>query len=297
MRIRKNKPVQDKESEKGRQALSRSFVTGAIALVFLIIGYQVAVFIHRVAVSRIVSDRDHPDTVFMVERPMEHDYVAVRKDAVHSPAAQSIHQKYSPRQCESFRFDPNTVSLADLQRLGFSIKQAQSIINYREKGGSFARKTDFAKSFVVSDSVYQRLEPYIDIPLLDINMADSAAFDRLPGIGKYFASRMVIHRTELCGYSYIEQLMDINHFDQERFDAVKDLVMVSRANVKPFRLWTLPEDSLRLHPYIRSVSAHGVVLYRENNPRSAWTVELLEKAGVISHDNAWKLSRCVIASP
>ena len=48
-----------------RKPLSASFVTGAIALVFLIIGYEVAVFIHKAAVTRIEANRDHPDTVYV----------------------------------------------------------------------------------------------------------------------------------------------------------------------------------------------------------------------------------------
>ena len=53
------------EGKKKRKALSASFVTGAIALVFLIIGYEVAVFIHKAAVTRIEANRDHPDTVYV----------------------------------------------------------------------------------------------------------------------------------------------------------------------------------------------------------------------------------------
>jgi DNA uptake protein ComE-like DNA-binding protein len=50
---------------------------------------------------------------------------------------------------------------------------------------------------------------------VDLNLADSAAFDALPGIGGWFASKMIEHRKALGGYSYKEQLMDIYRFDQE----------------------------------------------------------------------------------
>ena len=81
---------------------------------------------------------------------------------------------------------------------------------------------------MVSDSVYKRLEAYIDIPLLDLNLADSADFDGLPGIGGYFASRMVEYRRRLGGYySYKEQLMDIYNFDKEKYDGLADLVTIA----------------------------------------------------------------------
>ena len=49
-----------------KDALKSSFVVGSIALVFLIVGYQVAVFVHSAAVAKIAADRDCPDTVFVV---------------------------------------------------------------------------------------------------------------------------------------------------------------------------------------------------------------------------------------
>ena len=46
-----------------------TFKIGAIALTFLIIGYQAAVFIHRTAILRIESLRDNPDTVYITVAP------------------------------------------------------------------------------------------------------------------------------------------------------------------------------------------------------------------------------------
>ena len=210
-------------------------------------------------------------------------------------ATDALYREYSEHKTETFAFNPNTVSVSDLERLGFSEKQARSIVRYREKGGRFRRKEDFAKSYVVADSVYRRLEPYINIPLLDLNLADSAAFDALPGIGGYFASQMVKYRNRLGGtYSFKEQLMEIWKFDKEKYDALSDLVTVSPEHMRAYPIWTLPEDSLRMHPYIGSYAARGVVLYRENNPASAWTIKGLADAGVIGQENADKLSRCIL---
>lgn len=298
-----------KGTEKGSSRLGTSFATGAIALVFLIIGYQTAVFIHHAAVMKILADRDSPDTVF-VEVPRSGGDAVIgysgnpqaggrsyRKTSAHHPKVVRERELNTERGRESFRFDPNTVSVEDLQRLGFSLRQAQSIDNYRKKGGRFRRRSDFAKSYVVADSVYKRLEPFIDIPKIDLNRADSADFETLPGIGGWFASRMVEYRSRLGGYSYKEQLMDIRNFDREKYEGLEDLVTVDPAFVRPYRLWSLPEDSLRLHPYIGRYAAHGIVLFRENNPREKWTVEELEKAGVLRMEDAGKLSGCSIAEP
>lgn len=303
--------------EKSKSRLSESFVVGVIALVFLVVGYQTALFVYRASVMRIVGNRDEPDTVFVVSgegledislaaaksdtkgsRNARNDSRVVRKEAGHSAVAEAVRQNVPGKDVESFRFNPNTVSVDDLCRLGFSRKQALSIENYRAKGGKFVRKADFARSYVVSDSIFRRLEPYIDIPLIDLNLADSSEFDSLPGIGGWFAARMVEYRKALGGYSHKEQLMEIYRFTEDKYKALEDLVTVSAGNVRPYPLWTLPADSLRLHPYIRNYeTARAVVLFRENTPRSEWTVDGLRDAGVIDAGTAARLALCEIRSP
>ena len=288
---------------------SESFVLGVVALVFLMIGYQVSAFVYKASVAKIVAGRDEPDTVYVYRNdssaagqegePVPSKEVSVvRHNSAHSPIAEAVRQNAPRKSVESFRFDPNTASVDDLCRLGFTPKQAQSIANYREKGGRFRRKSDFAKSFVVSDSIYRRLEPYIDIPLVDLTLADSAAFDALPGIGGWYASKMVEYRKALGGYSYKEQLMDIRNFDQEKFDALKDLITISQEHTTPYPLWTLPADSLRRHPYIRNLeTARSIVLYRETMPCSEWTAKGLSEAGILADADAARLSRCLILVP
>lgn len=315
---------------KNDAPLSASLKAGAVALVFLVLGYQVALFVHKAAVAKITGNRDHPDTVFVADASLldslmrgvstepaagqsamgrsaagnpavlpRKDGAAVRvvarRNAQHSDEAVAVRELNPPAEPESFRFDPNTVSVEDLQRLGFTLRQAQSIDNYRRKGGRFSRRSDFAKSFVVSEETYERLRDFIDIPLLDINKADSAAFDSLPGIGGWFASNMVRHREELGGYNSKEQLMNIYRMDEERYSKISDLVFVSEKDAVPFRLWSLPADSLKLHPYIRSwQTARDIITYRDHNPRELWSLDGLLSAGVLTDVQYQKLSRTLI---
>ena len=354
------------------KGLTRSEVVAVIAIVFLIVGYQTAVFINKAALSAIAAKRESPDTVYVIDpalaqrllgevasehspgleysgdwspagkssdrkisSPPEHpgngpvSGITIRKPAasraiisgnastsarssakVSSSARSSAKVSPSGRSsakvapsgrpssdAELFRFDPNKVSVEDLCRLGFSQRQAESIDAYRLKGGRFRRKSDFAKSYVVSDEMFARLEPYIDIPLLDLNLADSAAFDALPGVGGYFASRMVRYRNELRGYSTPSQLLEIRKFDTTKYELVRDLVCVNPSTVRPYPLWTLPEDSLRLHPYISPRAAHSIVIFRENNPREAWSVAALLDAGIIDPTCAEKLRSCILSPP
>lgn len=337
--------MKDFNSNKDGKRPSASFVVGAVALLFLIVGYQAALFIHKASVARIIANYDEPDTVFVYTSGDSREAVnempdasagsatdryrkkpsgvpnasgkafgtgndtlaykkgggpangSFRRNSDHSPAAEAIRRSHTPRKYESFRFDPNTVSIDDLMRLGFTQKQAQSIDNYRKKGGRFRRKSDFAKSYVVEDSVYRRLEKFISIPKIDLNTADSVTFMTLPGIGKFFAGKMVSYRQELGGYSYPEQLMDIWHFDQEKFDNLKDLIKVDTTSTGAYPLWSLPESGLARHPYIGKRAARGIVIFRDNSPRGEWKVENLIKAGILPADKGEKLAKCRIAAP
>lgn len=302
----------DQEYSSGKTVFS----VGAISLVFLVIGYETALFVHRAASLRIQEKRDSPDTVYVISEELAsrllasdggkdtsmrtypkrtEGFITVRKDAPHPEAV--ARERAKGRKVESFRFNPNSASAADLVRLGMSEKQAQSIVNYREKGGRFARKSDFAKSFVVSDSLYKRLEPYIDIPLVDINLADSAAFDALPGIGGYFSSKMVSYREELGGYSCPEQLMEIWRFDRERYDRIKDLICCSPPR-NPLPLWSGDEATLAAHPHIRNRNtARAIILFRKHTPPDRWSVQALYESGIIDSLAMAKLSRCTLAQP
>ena len=65
---------------------------------------------------------------------------------------------------KTFPFNPNTITEDSLQMLGFSQRQAASIIKYRTKGGKFRVKRDFAKMYVVDSVKYAALEPFILLP-------------------------------------------------------------------------------------------------------------------------------------
>lgn len=338
--LRSPEPPSRNEASTRTSTSSATFKYGAICFAFLIVGYQVCLFVHRAAVLRIESLQDHPDTVYIVSAPgapqsslssgpilppaslsqtasAVHSEASsgriplptsvprtaatgspsasssvpdtVRVNSIHSDAVRQVRRAHRP--VENFAFNPNTVSLEDLQRLGFSQRQAQSIVNYREKGGRFARAEDFGKSYVVSDSVFRRLRPFIRIPKLDINTADSAAFDDLPGIGPYYASQIVKYRTQLGGYASTEQLMDLYRFDEEKFAKIEDLIECKTPNY--FDLWNVDEDALSSHPVIRKRStARAILRYKENTSRDEWSIDDLYTVGVIDSLQRQRLIRC-----
>ena len=282
--------------------------SGLIAFIFLVLGYQTALFVHGASMTKLALNIDRPDTVRLIDRQVVDSFLTAQsketielallnstEEIVFRQTSQHPQTKTrKKKQVESFYFNPNTVSAEDLCRLGFSEKQAQSIISYREKGGRFRRKTDFANSFVVADTVYRRLEAYIRIPKIDINRADTTELITLPGIGAWYAKAIIEYRQKLCGYSYPEQLKDIWKFTDEKYDNLSDLIVCG--DCPPYPLWELPEEELAKHPYIKW-AAHGITIYRKYHTKEELTVDGLIKNNVIKEEYGNKLKRCRIKEP
>ena len=197
------------------------------------------------------------------------------------------------RTYESFAFDPNTVSVADLQRLGLSERQAESIENYRSKGGRFRSKADFRKMYVVSDTLFARLEAYIVIPKLELNTADSAALVALRGIGPYYARKILDYRERLGGFVDAAQLLEIEGIDADRFAGFSEDVTVDAKKIRKIDLWHASDTVLARHPYIGAKGARSVLRYRQLYDSARWTLPDLAKERALLPENIEKLKKYI----
>jgi len=145
-----------------------------------------------------------------------------------------------------FKFDPNKISSEEWQTLGLSPKQAQSIVNYRNKGGKFYKVEDLQKMYTISPAMYKKLLPYVIIEnpepsfaktnfqyekkeyvkkvlaVVDLNQADSAGLDQIKGIGPAFANRILKYRERLGGFYKKEQLLEVYGLDSVKYNEIKD---------------------------------------------------------------------------
>lgn len=62
-----------------------------------------------------------------------------------------------------FEFDPNTIVESELDSLDLSDFVKQNIVRYRETGGKFKSSEDLKKIYGMTDSVYQIIQPYIQV--------------------------------------------------------------------------------------------------------------------------------------
>ncbi|KAA2220459.1 helix-hairpin-helix domain-containing protein [Chryseobacterium sediminis] len=65
----------------------------------------------------------------------------------------------------SGKFNPDKFSANDWSKMGFSERQAEAILKYRNYlGGSFISKEKFKECFIISPENYSKLEPYLILP-------------------------------------------------------------------------------------------------------------------------------------
>ncbi len=96
---------------------------------------------------------------------------------------------------------------------------------------------------------------------LDLNLSDTSAFQRVPGIGSYFARQIVRYRERLGGFYSTDQLREIPDFPEK---AMPYLVLTnqSRNNLRRISVNKSSLNELKRHPYINYYQARAITDYR-----------------------------------
>jgi len=207
-----------------------------------------------------------------------------------APSKEGFGEKLVPQY---FLFDPNQLSKEGWMSLGLSPKQANVIINYRNKGGKFRKAEDLSRMYSISESKFKELLPYVRIakeeigsdgfhqkpssgyqeeysyvrkkePLfkISLNEADTTAWMQVRGIGPVFSSRIVKFRDALGGFHKKEQLMEVYGMTPELFQKIQDQLLEQPLAYDKIFINRIGIDSLAKHPYIRYKKARTIVNYR-----------------------------------
>ena len=91
-----------------------------------------------------------------------------------------------------------------------------------------------------------------------LNTADTTALKTIPGIGPYFAKKIVQYGERLGGYVNIDQLDEIEDFPLES----KQYLVIQDAQPKKLNINQLSLNELKRHPYINYYQARAIEDYR-----------------------------------
>lgn len=100
---------------------------------------------------------------------------------------------------------------------------------------------------------------------IDINLADSTAWQSLPGIGPGFARRIIAFRDRLGGFYAVEQVAECYGLPDSTFQKIQPFLQIGSSSLKKLDLNLTDEKSLAAHPYIRYKLAHLIVQYRSSH--------------------------------
>jgi len=191
-------------------------------------------------------------------------------------------------------FDPNTLDLEGWKSFGFSDRQAQTIINYRDRNlkGSFKSLEDIQKCFVISSQKFEELKPYIKINTstdsknqaqkneikqekTDFSKTDLNAitFKQLLefGLDEKSAGMIIGFRKKLGGFINKEQILTTYNIDKELVQKLLSTAPLNSSSVQKYTLIDAPEEWLKNHPYFK-YSADKIIFYRisEKDEKKIW---------------------------
>lgn len=217
-----------------------------------------------------------------------------------------------------FKFDPNTITAEGWQKLGLSVKQAQSIVNYRSKGGKFYKPEDLQKMYTISPEKYQALLPYVaientgftnkfekktypektpyvkkELAIIEINNADTLQLDEIKGVGAAFARRIANYRNKLGGFYKKEQLLEVYGLDSAKFAEIKDQVKVDATTIHRININSAEFDDLKNHPYLKYKQINAIIQYRKQHGKFN-SIDDLKKVAILTPQNIQNLAPYLI---
>jgi competence protein ComEA len=177
-------------------------------------------------------------------------------------------------------FNPNTCTQQDFEAMGVPIKTIMVILNYRNKGGKFYSKADVAKMYTLSDVHYKQLEPYILLPntadknntyadakpeikVVEVNSADTAALNKLPGIGAATAYKIIQYRDAIGGFYSKQQLVRLVGEYNTFFSKALPYITINKNLVKPIPINTIGFIALSKHTLVGERIALAICKYRK----------------------------------
>lgn len=108
--------------------------------------------------------------------------------------------------------------------------------------------------------VFRRQEKYPYGTVLDLNAVDTTELKKVPGIGSYFARRIVEYRSRLGGYVSPEQILEVDERIADTVTGwflVRDTFSISRIPVNSASV-----SQMKAHPYIDFYMARAIADYR-----------------------------------
>ncbi len=218
-----------------------------------------------------------------------------------SYATDSLNINNFTRKSRAFKrvaFDPNTLDAEGFYALGcFTARQAEAMVEYRERNGGFHSLLEFADCYLISDTLYAAMEEFITLSplpepekvLVDINSADSTTLVALPGIGPASAVDIILYRERLGGYHSTEQLKDLAVIMEKNYDRFVKEIWCDSCKIQKIDINFVAPKELARHPYMTATRMRKILKQRQK--RGGWsTIEEMVKDKIFTTEEAARIS-------
>lgn len=149
--------------------------------------------------------------------------------------------------------------------LRFTPVELQEKIVLLKERATYRRYADTSVRYPVYEKE-QYIKTKVPIQMVDINQADSVAWERLPGIGEKLSSRIVRYRERLGGFVSMGQMKEVYGISDSLIHFLQpQLVLKKDFSPRKLKINEADYSILRKHPYITHTMAKILLSYRKQH--------------------------------
>ena len=198
--------------------------------------------------------------------------------------------RFAPRPFEKFAID--TVCVEYLRLIGFSTRQAEALIEYRNRGKGIFSMNELRDCYAVSEEMADSLAHFVILSvrdpyegLVEINSADSATLRQVRGIGEKTVVAVMEYRKLLGGFVRKEQLSELKCVTKENFERISEQIYCDSCKISKIDINFAPASDFEHHPYMSRKAAKLILETRES--KGGWnSIEEMQMDNIFTEEQA-----------
>lgn len=244
---------------------SWSVKKGERVLVSLLVGFLLLLYAFPWILDHFFNNAIAQNTEASFTTQLVH-FNAVESDLKQQQLYQTEKQRFLERNNDPNQYPyPNKNRYADKNR--FSGKQGYTENYYNRNSSPYGqRNSNFAyeKQNKLKSNSYLSREAK-GIKNIDVNLSTQEDWERLPGIGPYFAAKIIKFREKLGGFAHPDLVKLTYGLADSTFQKIRPYLKANAGQVKQISINTATYEELAAHPLIKWKNAKIIHRYiREN---------------------------------